>query len=1117
VQIRVLGTIGVFDDVSAVSLTPQLRRLLGVLVVADGSTVSLDRLGEHLAADRLDDGSDVDTAIARLKNVLGERVETSPDGYRLRIEAGELDAARFLQLCERARASSSPERVSCLQRALDLWNGAAFGEFAREDWARSRAVHLDGARAVAVEDLAEALIDCGQPARAVGLLEPHLVEHPRRERPVGLTMRALAASGRVADALSAFRRLRSTLRDEIGIDPNAELRELEAELLGGLDPVRIMSAPPTTSLPTGTVTFMFTDIEGSTSRWQSDETVMSAELAQHDDTIRTIVEGHDGVVFKHTGDGVCAVFTSAPSAIDAAIEIQSQIALPVRIGVHTGEAELRERDYFGPALNRTARVMDAGHGGQILVSAPTASLSPAHPFADHGRVRLKGLPEPEHVFQVGYDRFPALRVVQDVVGNLPTELTSFVGRADDVSAIVETLANHRVITLIGVGGTGKTRLAVETARQVALMYPDGCWIVELAPVASPEAVPFAFAASLEITLTRQDAVVDVLVAHLRHRRAIVVVDNCEHVLDAAADVVERIAAECPSVVLLSTSREPLMLNGERLVPVASLSPDEAARLFRERALAENPDLDLDDVQSAAVATLCARLDGLPLAVELAASRIRAFTPLELLSMLDERFRLLVGGRRSRMERHQTMRGTVDWSYDLCDQTERAVFDRLSVFAATFDLGDARAVASGDGVSELDVIDTVPRLVDRSLLQRTVASDGTTRYRMLETMRAYGREHLKLNGTLDEAWGHYAEYVARTIGRLAVSWIGPDEERKLSRSEEYLADALVALDWLTDHREWNLAVRILGIGTEDRIADEIASRLYDALIASGDHPPEESVIVRSDHRRFQTMTGAELAQVGWAALQADEVVPDDWWARPAVIDVDPVTPGQAEAMIRTLARYAEGPPILRATACWAALSSTLARDFHPSTIEGYYEARSQLERLGEQSESRFVDGMLLEVRALEARCAGRYADAAEFFAAAAINGITLRRRGWWYLMNTWNSIIARVMSGGSVDLVDVAEAWTVQGEARQVILNFRGALATGMALDAVGERTLAKRFIQWMHDNAPHGFADMFPKELDRFGGHDVVPQHIEEDLDALVAALQQIAPTLHSVNAEHPL
>ncbi len=649
-----------------------------------------------------------------------------------------------------------------------------------------------------------------------------------------------------------------TLREETGLDPSSELRSLESELLASAgESAREVDEPTPRALPSGTVTFLFTDIEGSTERWQRNEALMSEDLAEHDRALRTVIAARGGIVFKHTGDGLCAVFTSAPAAVDAAVEIHRAASLPLRIGIHIGEAELREGDYFGPTLNRTARVMDAGHGGQTLVSAPVAALLNGHDLVDHGRHRLKGLTSPEQLFQIGHDKFPPLRTVKARVGNLPDELTSFIGREREVASLVDVVTEHRVVTLIGVGGTGKTRLSIETASALAPTFPDGCWLVQLAAVTTPEAVPFAFAVGMGIPMPEHLDVAEMVVEWLRHRRALVIVDNCEHLLAAAADLVEQIAAECPAVRMLSTSREPLMLNGEHLVPVPVLAPTDARQLFVDRALAECPDLVLDPEQVDAIDEICARLDALPLAIELAASRVRAFGPVELAAMLDQRFRLLVGGRRSRMERHQTLRGTLDWSYDMCTPHEQQVFDRLSVFQAAFDLTSARALVTDKDLDEFDVIDTVPRLVDRSLLQRTVGSDGTTRYRMLETMRAYGRDHLKVAGLLDSLRQTHAHYIAVSIGAGCLAAFGPDERRQEARMVEYLADGDVALDWLLEHREWDLALHVLSLGylERGRVAVEWSGRIYDALMESGERPPAYHEIVRNNFRdAFQRSQG-----------------------------------------------------------------------------------------------------------------------------------------------------------------------------------------------------------------------------------------------------------------------
>jgi DNA-binding SARP family transcriptional activator len=319
VRLGILGPIEIWEDGTPVLLTPQLRRLVGLLVAADGATVSTDRIAEHVADGR-SDGSVIRTAISRLRKSLGNRIETTTTGYRLVLGAGELDADQFVEVCAIARSAAPLERRRLLSEGLALWRGRAFDDLCEEPWAMPSASKLHELKAVATEDLGDVLIELGRAPEAVVLLEDHVVEQPLRERPVALLMRALAASGRVTESLRCFQRFRTTLRQQVGIEPTSSLRELEAELLGGLDPERHVEAPAPLRLPVGTVTFMFTDIEGSTERWQRDELAMSTALASHDLTIRSVVSEHGGSVFKHTGDGVCAVFTSATAAVSAAIE-----------------------------------------------------------------------------------------------------------------------------------------------------------------------------------------------------------------------------------------------------------------------------------------------------------------------------------------------------------------------------------------------------------------------------------------------------------------------------------------------------------------------------------------------------------------------------------------------------------------------------------------------------------------------------------------------------------------------------------------------------------------------------------------------------------------------------
>jgi hypothetical protein len=383
------------------------------------------------------------------------------------------------------------------------------------------------------------------------------------------------------------------------------------------------------------VTFLFTDVEGSTRRWEADAEEMRAVLAAHDKLLRTVIEAHDGFLFKHTGDGVCAAFASPRSAVDAAVAAQRALELPVRMGIKTGEAELRDGDYFGAVLNRAARVMAAGHGGQILLAESTASLLSGVDLVDLGPRRLRDLPTPVGVFQVRapglQTEFPALRALDASPGNLRPQTTSFIGRESEVAQLQAAVKAHRLVTLTGVGGVGKTRLAVEVAARLADEYPDGVWFFELAAVTDPAAIPDAVAAVLGITQQPGKTVGESVAAALEGRVRLLVIDNREHVLDAAADLIEAILAHSATVRILATSREGLGVPDEQVWPVRSLDAaagiDSAAvRLFVERAQGMAPGFSMaDGDEAAAVTEICQRLDGIRLAIELAASRMASMT------------------------------------------------------------------------------------------------------------------------------------------------------------------------------------------------------------------------------------------------------------------------------------------------------------------------------------------------------------------------------------------------------------------------------------------------------------------------------------------------------------
>ncbi len=513
----------------------------------------------------------------------------------------------------------------------------------------------------------------------------------------------------------------------------------------------------TAAAPSGVVTFLFTDVEGSTRRWEEDAVAMRAALAAHDEVLRTAIEGHGGFVFSHTGDGVVAAFASPRSAVDAAVAAQRALELPVRMGLATGEAELRDGDYFGTVLNRAARVMAAGHGGQILVAESTAGLLSGVDLIDLGPRRLRDVSAPVGVFQVRAPglrtEFPTLRGVDSNPGNLRPAITSLIGRESDVAEVQAALRTHRLVTLTGVGGVGKTRLATEVAALLTGEFPDGVWVFELAAVADPAAVPDAVAAVLGITQQPGKTVSERVAAALEGRVRLLVFDNCEHALDAAANLIEAILAQSATVRIVATSREGLGVADEQLWPVPSLDlsggiDSAAVNLFVERAQSVAPRFSMATADEAgAVVEICRRLDGIPLAIELAASRMASMTAAEVRDRLDDRFKLLVGSRCG-LERHQTLRHAVAWSYDHLDDAEKTLLERCSVFAGGFDLQSACAVAGFDDPDDYAVLDRLDALVRKSLLVAD-RSSGRTRFSMLETIRQFAEEQLVASGEATE--------------------------------------------------------------------------------------------------------------------------------------------------------------------------------------------------------------------------------------------------------------------------------------------------------------------------------------------------------------------------------
>jgi len=525
------------------------------------------------------------------------------------------------------------------------------------------------------------------------------------------------------------------------------------------------------------VTFLFTDVEGSTRLWEQEPERMRAALAQHDALGRAAVESHRGVLVKTTGDGMHAAFEDPLDGIEASLDLQLALAkleattglpLRVRCGLHAGAIERRDNDFFGSAVNRAARIMGIGHGGQTLVSQAVLDLVgdrlPAQvSLRDLGKVRLRDLSGSERVFQLVHPSlrsdFPALRSLESTPNNLPQQLTTFVGRERELVEVRKLLRSTRLLTLCGTGGLGKTRLALQVAADALADYADGVWFVDLAPIADARLVPQMVASTMGVKEEAGQGTVEALLLFARDQALLLILDNCEHLVGACAQLATRLLQGGAKLKLLATSREGLRVQGEvtyavpalavpsagQGVGIASSTQYAAVQLFADRAKAVQPTFQLTDRNAAAVADICRRLDGIPLAIELAAARLRALSIDTIASRLGNAFRLLAGGARTALPRQQTLRAMIDWSHDLLAGREQALFRRLSAFAGGWTIDAAEAVCADGDVAREDVLDLLTSLVDKSL----VVLDGETgRYRLLDTVRQYADE--KLRASADES-------------------------------------------------------------------------------------------------------------------------------------------------------------------------------------------------------------------------------------------------------------------------------------------------------------------------------------------------------------------------------
>jgi predicted ATPase/class 3 adenylate cyclase/DNA-binding CsgD family transcriptional regulator len=603
-------------------------------------------------------------------------------------------------------------------------------------------------------------------------------------------------------------------------------------------------------LPTGTVTLLLADVEGSTRLWETQPDEMTVAVTRLDQALAQLVTAHDGVrpVEQGEGDSFVIAFARASDALACALDLQRAALAPIRlrVGIHTGEIRLRdEGNYIGPTINRTARLRELAHGGQTVLSGATElmvvdQLPRDVSLTDLGTHPLRDLPRPERVVQLCHpdlrNEFPPLRTPKAVVShNLPVQLTSFVGRQSEIGNLREALASTRLVTLTGAGGAGKTRLAVQVAAALAADYGDGVCYVDLAPITHPAVVPVTAARALGLPDQPGRSTIDTLQQHLRDRHMLMVLDNCEHLLDASASLVAAILGTAPRLTVLATSREPLGVTGEAGWQVPSLSlSDDAIELFADRARLARSGFTVNDDNAGAVTEICRRLDGMPLAIELAAARVRTLSLTEIVDSLHDRFRILTGGSRIAVRRQQTLRASVDWSHALLTDTERVLFRRLAVFLGGFDLDAAQAVAGADGVQRYQVLDQLTLLVDKSLVVAENAG-GRTRYRLLETVRQYALEKLGESGEADAVRSRHCDYYT-SMAALLDAPARTDYGQRLEQAEIEMDNLRNALGWNLEtsdtQRALSLASSLQPLWlTRGRILEGRA--WFDTVVAEGD--------------------------------------------------------------------------------------------------------------------------------------------------------------------------------------------------------------------------------------------------------------------------------------------
>ena len=846
---------------------PKERAVVSLLSLRAGAIVRPTELYAALWGDEAPPSAvkTVQTYISGLRKVLPSGViQTKGGGYQLRLGPDDVDVTRFERLHRSAaEAEGQGELRAALDRldeAFSLWRGDPLPDLADQPLGMAEAARLSELHRAAEERSFEIRLALGQQDSLIADLEAAVGRDPMRERRWQQLMLALYRAGRQADALRAFQRLRTVLADELGLDPGEEVRSLEAAILrhdpglAAAKPGDTEDALPKPALPSGNVTFVVSEVADGD---RASATVEESPLR----SVRAVMAAHGGVDISLDADTSLVVFADTAAAVAACLEVQRQLAADetpsgkpgVRMGVHMGLGRpSSDGAYASAAIYEAARICAAAHGGQVLLSSAIArilrhDLPEGSSLVDRGSFRLSGFEEPERIFQLVHptleSSFPPLLASIAQSHNLPDIRTSFVGRVTDIEAVEELLADHPLVSVVGPGGAGKTRLAVEVGARLAGVFEGGVRLCDLSPVSDGAMVASSLRATFGLPDTAPSGGLEPVISVLRDHRALLVLDNCEHVAEAAAEVARDLLSALPDLHVLTTTRQPLGVRGERVwrleplpVPgpesaVDSVMKSEAVVLFENRARLTRPDFSVGERNAAAVAAICRQLEGLPLAIELAAAQVTALDPRTIADRLKSRVQDLRSRAAEPDERHRTLETAVDWSYRLLDDHGRRLLRFLSVFANGFTIDAVQAVSDAS-----DPVELIAELVNSSLV---VWDSDADRYRLLEPIRAFARSRLEAASEADVAAARHLSWCARLADSLT-SGSGAPERYELFNRE--LDNFRAALTWAATH------------------ASPDASRLAEAVrdpIQSADGPGDESravweVSVAADRTYFDRM-------------------------------------------------------------------------------------------------------------------------------------------------------------------------------------------------------------------------------------------------------------------------